>query len=144
MLVGISTGDDAGVFRLSDDLAIVNTVDFFTPIVDDPFTYGQISAANALSDVYAMGGVPRTALNIVCWPQTGLPTEMLADILRGAADTAKDRLIEHLATHPEITAATFRDLLGASRKFAIALLDHFDHTGVTTRVGDTRRLRSLS
>ena len=90
MLVGISTGDDAGVFRLSDDLAIVNTVDFFTPVVDDPFTYGQISAANALSDVYAMGGVPRTALNIVCWPQTGLPGEMLADILRGAADKARE------------------------------------------------------
>ena len=90
MLVGISTGDDAGVFRLSDDLAIVNTVDFFTPVVDDPFTYGQISAANALSDVYAMGGVPRTALNIVCWPQTGLPGEMLADILRGAAEKARE------------------------------------------------------
>jgi selenide,water dikinase len=90
LLVGISTGDDAGVFRLSDDLAIVNTVDFFTPVVDDPFTYGQISAANALSDVYAMGGVPRTALNIVCWPQSGLPGEMLADILRGAADKARE------------------------------------------------------
>ena len=59
MLVGISTGDDAGVFRLADDLAIVNTVDFFTPVVDDPFTYGQIAAANALSDVYAMGGSRR-------------------------------------------------------------------------------------
>ena len=90
MLVGISTGDDAGVFRLSDDLAIVNTVDFFTPVVDDPFTYGQISAANALSDVYAMGGVPRTALNIVCWPQSGLPGEMLAEILRGAAEKARE------------------------------------------------------
>lgn len=90
MLVGISTGDDAGVFRLSDDLAIVNTVDFFTPVVDDPFTYGQISAANALSDVYAMGGLPRTALNIVCWPQTGLPGEMLAEILRGAAEKARE------------------------------------------------------
>lgn len=90
MLVGISTGDDAGVFRLSDDLAIVNTVDFFTPVVDDPFTYGQISAANALSDVYAMGGVPRTALNIVCWPQTGLPGEMLAEILRGGAEKARE------------------------------------------------------
>jgi selenide, water dikinase len=90
LLVGISTGDDAGVFRLADDLAIVNTVDFFTPIVDDPFTYGQISAANALSDVYAMGGVPRTALNIVCWPQSGLPGEMLAGILRGAADKARE------------------------------------------------------
>jgi selenocysteine-specific elongation factor len=63
---------------------------------------------------------------------------------RAAADAAKDRLIEHLATNREITAATFRDLLGASRKFAIALLDHFDHTGVTTRVGDTRRLRAQS
>jgi selenide, water dikinase len=90
LLVGISTGDDAGVFRLSDDLAIVNTVDFFTPVVDDPFVYGQISAANALSDVYAMGGVPRTALNIVCWPQSGLPGEMLAEILRGAAEKARE------------------------------------------------------
>jgi selenide, water dikinase len=90
LLVGISTGDDAGVFRLSDDLAIVNTVDFFTPIVDDPFTYGQISAANALSDVYAMGGLPRTALNIVCWPQSGMPPEMLAEILHGAAEKARE------------------------------------------------------
>ncbi len=90
MLVGISTGDDAGVFRLSDDLAIVNTVDFFTPIVDDPFTFGQIAAANALSDVYAMGGVPRTALNIVCWPQTGLPSEMLSEILRGGTEKARE------------------------------------------------------
>jgi selenide,water dikinase len=90
LLVGISTGDDAGVFRFSDDLAIVNTVDFFTPVVDDPFTYGQISATNALSDVYAMGGVPRTALNIVCWPQTGLPGAMLAEILRGAAEKARE------------------------------------------------------
>jgi len=90
LLVGISTGDDAGVFRFSDDLAIVNTVDFFTPVVDDPFTYGQIAAANALSDVYAMGGTPRTALNIVCWPQTGLPGEMLSEILRGAAEKARE------------------------------------------------------
>ena len=90
MLVGISTGDDAGVFRLRDDLAIVNTVDFFTPVVDDPYTYGQISAANALSDVYAMGGRPVSALNIVCWPQTGLPSEMLAEVLRGGSDKARE------------------------------------------------------
>jgi selenide, water dikinase len=90
LLVGIATGDDAGVFRLSDDLAIVNTVDFFTPVVDDPFIYGQISAANALSDVYAMGGVPRTALNIVCWPQSGMPPQMLGEILRGAAEKARE------------------------------------------------------
>ncbi len=90
MLVGIATGDDAGVYRLSDDIAIVNTVDFFTPVVDDPFTYGQIAAANALSDIYAMGGEPRTAMNIVCWPQSGLPTEMLAEILRGGAEKARE------------------------------------------------------
>ena len=78
------------MFRLRDDLAIVNTVDFFTPVVDDPYTYGQIAAANALSDVYAMGGRPTTALNIVCWPQSGLPAEMLAAILRGGADKARE------------------------------------------------------
>jgi selenide,water dikinase len=90
LLVGINTGDDAGVFRVRDDLAIVNTVDFFTPVVDDPFTYGQIAAANALSDIYAMGGTPLTALNIVCWPQTGLPGEMLAEILRGGTAKARE------------------------------------------------------
>ena len=78
------------MFRLSADLAIVNTVDFFTPVVDDPFTYGQIAAANALSDVYAMGGVPKTAVNLVCWPQSGLPGEMLGEILRGGAEKARE------------------------------------------------------
>jgi selenide,water dikinase len=78
------------VFRIDDKLAIVNTVDFFTPVVDDPFTYGQIAAANSLSDVYAMGGKPKTALNIVCWPQSGLPAEMLAEILRGGAAKARE------------------------------------------------------
>lgn len=90
LLVGIGTGDDAGVYRLTDEIAIVNTVDFFTPVVDDPFTYGQIAAANALSDVYAMGGVPKTALNLVCWPQSGLPGEMLTEILRGGAEKARE------------------------------------------------------
>ena len=69
LIVGTETNDDAGVFRLRPDLAIVNTVDFFTPIVDDPFVFGQIAAANALSDVYAMGGEPKTALNIVGFPK---------------------------------------------------------------------------
>ncbi len=88
--MGVNATDDAGVFRLREDLAIVCTVDFFTPIVDDPFTFGQIAAANAVSDVYAMGGIPCTALNIVCWPQAGLPNEMLAQILRGGADKAAE------------------------------------------------------
>jgi selenide, water dikinase len=78
------------VYRVRDDLAIVSTVDFFTPVVDDPYTYGQIAAANALSDVYAMGGRPITALNLVCWPQSGLPREMLSDVLRGGSDKARE------------------------------------------------------
>jgi len=90
LLVGISTGDDAGVYRLTPDLAIVNTVDFFTPVVDDPYTYGQIAAANSMSDIYAMGGTPLTTLNIVCWPQAGLPPHLLAEILRGGADKAQE------------------------------------------------------
>jgi selenide,water dikinase len=82
LLVGISTKDDAGVYRLSDDLALVQTTDFFTPIVDDPFAYGQIAAANALSDVYAMGGRPLTALSLVCFPQDG-DMNVLERILAG-------------------------------------------------------------
>lgn len=75
---------------MREDLALVSTVDFFTPVVDDPFTYGQIAAANALSDVYAMGGRPMTALNIVCWPQSGLPREMLIEVLRGGTEKARE------------------------------------------------------
>ena len=86
MLVGTETSDDAGVYRLRPDLAIVNTVDFFTPIVDDPYVFGQISAANALSDVYAMGGEPKTCLNIVCFPKGKMAIEVLGEILKGGAD----------------------------------------------------------
>jgi selenide, water dikinase len=99
VLVGIATGDDAGVFRLRDDLAIVNTVDFFTPVVDDAFTYGAIAAANAFSDVYAMGGTPKTALNLVCWPQSGLPTAMLGEILRGGAAKAREAGVAIVGGH---------------------------------------------
>ena len=73
---------------MREDLAIINTVDFFTPVVDDPYTYGQISATNSLSDVYAMGGEPKTAMNIVCFPQNGVEKEILHDILQGGADKA--------------------------------------------------------
>ena len=86
LLVGRETFDDAGVFRLSDDLALVQTVDFFAPIVDDPFDFGQIAAANALSDVYAMGGQPLTALNIVAFPTNDLPLDILSGILAGGQD----------------------------------------------------------
>jgi selenide,water dikinase len=90
LLVGTETCDDAGVYRLTDDLAIVQTIDFFPPVVDDPFIYGQIAAANALSDVYAMGGTPRTALNLVGFPDDKLPLTILGEILRGGADRAKE------------------------------------------------------
>lgn len=89
LIVGTETSDDAGVFRLQPDLAIVNTVDFFTPIVDDPYTFGQIAAANALSDVYAMGAEPKTALNIVGFPKGKLDIEILGEILRGGAERAR-------------------------------------------------------
>ena len=86
MLVGISTGDDAGVYRVRDDLAIVSTVDFFTPVVDDPYTFGAIAAANALSDVYAMGGRPITALSILAWPGSG-ELEILEQIKASHGET---------------------------------------------------------
>ena len=87
--MGVSTGDDAAVYRLTDELAIVQTVDFFPPIVDDPFTFGEIAAANAISDVYAMGGRPMLALNIVGFPKDQ-PKELLGDILRGGASKARE------------------------------------------------------
>jgi len=86
LLVGLNTADDAGVFRISDDTALIQTVDFFTPIVDDPYAYGQIAAANSLSDVYAMGGRPITALNICGFPSDDIPPEMIAEILRGGQE----------------------------------------------------------
>ena len=90
MIVGVETSDDAGVFRLRPDLAIVNTVDFFTPIVDDPYVFGQIAATNALSDVYAMGGEPKTAMNIVCFPRGKMDIQILGEVLKGGADKARE------------------------------------------------------
>ena len=90
LLVGTETADDAGVYRLRPDLAIVNTVDFFTPIVDDPYIFGQISATNSLSDVYAMGGEPKTCMNIVCFPKGKMDIEILGEILKGGAEKVKE------------------------------------------------------
>ncbi len=86
LLVGFETSDDAGVFVLPGGLALVQTIDFFTPVVDDPYAYGQIAAANALSDVYAMGGRPLTVLNVACFDPAAAPPEVWAEILRGMAD----------------------------------------------------------
>lgn len=90
LLVGNETSDDAGVYQLTDSIALIQTVDYFTPIVDDPYMFGQIAAANSLSDVYAMGGEPKTVLNIVGYPIKKLGAEMLSEILRGAADKVKE------------------------------------------------------
>ncbi len=90
LLVGHETSDDAGVYKLTDDIALIQTIDYFTPIVDDPYMFGQIAAANALSDVYAMGGEPKTVLNIVGYPVKKLGPDMLAEILRGAGDKVKE------------------------------------------------------
>ncbi len=89
LLVGIDTGDDAAVYKLADGLAIIQTIDFFPPIVDDPYQFGAISAANSVSDVYAMGGTPLLALNVVCFPED-LPMHILARILEGGADVARE------------------------------------------------------
>jgi selenide,water dikinase len=83
LIVGIETADDAGVYRLSEDLALVQTVDFFTPIVDDPFDYGRIAALNSINDVWAMGGTPVTALAVTCFPKKGVEFSVLAEIMRG-------------------------------------------------------------
>jgi len=90
LIVGTETADDAGVFRLRSDLAIVNTVDFFTPIVDDPYTFGQIAATNALSDVYAMGADPKTAMNLVCFPKGKMDIQILGEILKGGAEKVQE------------------------------------------------------
>jgi|WetSurMetagenome_2_1015567.scaffolds.fasta_scaffold67601_3 selenide, water dikinase len=90
LLVGLKTSDDAGVYRLRDDLAIIQTVDFFTPVVDDPYAFGQIAATNAMSDVYAMGGRPLTSMNIICFPVKTMDISVLQEILRGGLDKIKE------------------------------------------------------
>jgi selenide,water dikinase len=89
-LIGLETFDDAGVFRLREDLALIQTVDFFTPIVDDPYAFGQIAAANALSDIYAMGGKPLTAMNLICFPIKTMDVSILREILKGGLEKIKE------------------------------------------------------
>lgn len=86
LVCGLASPDDAGVYKLTDEIAIILTIDFFTPIVDDPYTFGQIAVANSLSDVYAMGGKPLTAMNVVCFPVQTMDLSVLKDVLRGGAD----------------------------------------------------------
>jgi selenide,water dikinase len=90
LIVGLDRADDAGVYKISDDLALIQTVDFFTPIVDDPYWFGQIAAANALSDVYAMGGVPKTAMNLVAFPAKDMDISVLRRIIEGGLDKMRE------------------------------------------------------
>jgi len=90
ILVGVDDGDDAAAVRVRDDLAVLSTADFFTPVVDDPYDWGRIAAANALSDVYAMGGTPVVAINLVGWPRDVLPMELMREVLRGGLDVAAE------------------------------------------------------
>ncbi|MBA3710988.1 MAG: selenide, water dikinase SelD [Pyrinomonadaceae bacterium] len=99
VIVGIETADDAGVYRLSDDLALVQTVDFFTPIVDDPFDYGRIAALNSINDVWAMGGTPITALAVTCFPKRGLDFSILGEIMRGGLSVLTEHGVALIGGH---------------------------------------------
>ena len=99
LLIGLERGDDAGVYKLNDDLAIIQTIDFITPIVDDPYTFGQIAAANALSDVYAMGGKPLTAMNVVCFPIQNQDISVLGEILRGGWEKLREAGVALVGGH---------------------------------------------
>ena len=106
MLVGHAGSDDAGIYRLSDEMALVLTVDFFTPIVDDPYDFGRVAATNSLSDVYAMGGRPVVALNIAGFPENSIPPDVLGEIIRGGADVARAAGVSivggHTVNDPEV------------------------------------------
>jgi selenium donor protein len=123
VLVGYGTADDAGVYKLRDDLAIVQTVDFFTPIVDDPFDFGRIAAANALSDVYAMGGTPISALNIATFPIDTLDVSVLERILEGGATIAQQAGVAILGGH------TIKD---AEPKYGLAVVGTIDPRRIVT------------
>ncbi|MFN0120718.1 MAG: selenide, water dikinase SelD [Blastocatellia bacterium] len=99
LLVGFENADDAGVWQLREDLAIVQTLDFFTPIVDDPFDYGRIAALNSLNDVWAMGGTPITAMAITCFPKKGVPYEILGEIMRGGLSVLMENHVALIGGH---------------------------------------------
>lgn len=123
VLVGYSTADDAGVYKVRDDLALVQTVDFFTPIVDDPFDFGRIAAANALSDVYAMGGTPISALNIAAFPIETLDMRVLERILEGGATLARQAGVVILGGH------TIKD---SEPKYGMAVVGTIDPQNIVT------------
>lgn len=124
--MGLESPDDAAVYRLTDDLALVLTVDYFTPIVDDPYAFGQIAVANALSDVYAMGGRPVAGLNLVGYPVGKLPAEWLAQILRGGADKAREAGVAIVGGH---------SVDDAEPKYGLSVVGVIDPDRVCTKGG---------
>ncbi len=126
LIVGLDTADDAAVYRLRDDLAVVFTADFFTPIVDDPFDFGRVAATNALSDIYAMGGAPLMALNLVGWPREGLPFELLARILDGGAEVVRGAGAMVVGGH---------SIDDAEPKYGMAVIGTVDPRRVLTNAG---------
>lgn len=99
VIIGLDRADDAGVYKISDDLALIQTVDFFTPVVDDPYWFGQIAAANALSDVYAMGGTPKTAMNLVAFPAQEMDLSILRQIIQGGIDKLTEAAVALIGGH---------------------------------------------
>jgi selenide, water dikinase len=126
LIVGSATGDDAAVFRLSDDLALVQTIDFFTPIVDDPFDFGRIAAANALSDVYAMGGRPLTAMNVVAFPLEELGGDVLREVLRGGLAVVEEAGAALVGGH---------SIEDAEPKYGLAVTGVVDPAALVTNAG---------
>lgn len=125
LIVGYDTADDAGVLRLTDEIALVQTVDFFTPVADDPETYGRIAAVNSLNDIYAMGGKPISALSIVCYPQKG-DWEILGEILKGGQATLNEEKVIVLGGH---------SIDDAEIKFGYAVTGVINPTKVVTNAG---------
>lgn len=126
LLVGFNTADDAGVFRITEDKALVQTVDFFPPIVDDPFQFGQIAAANAVSDIYAMGGTPLTALNIVCFPVTKHEPQVLTRILHGASIKLSEAGVTTIGGH---------SIKDDEMKFGVAVTGIINPDSIVTNAG---------
>ncbi|MCA1633771.1 MAG: selenide, water dikinase SelD [Acidobacteria bacterium] len=131
LIVGIETADDAGVYRLRDDLALVQTVDFFTPIVDDPFDYGRIAALNSINDVWAMGGTPITALAVTCFPKKGVEFSILGEIMRGGL---------HVLTEQGVALAGGHSVDNPQIMFGYAVTGTIDPRRVITNISGAREL----
>ena len=144
LLVGYDSRDDAAVYRITEDIALVQTVDFFPPMVDDPYTFGQIAAANALSDIYAMGGKVKTALNLVCFPES-MDLNVLGEILRGGAEKVAAGLAEYYRDAATIKVHALNEPLPENGLYsnAMAGTDRMELYSTVNAAGDQMMLVSL-